>query len=103
VKKPPGQSPEHRPDPGGHLCAVGKLYDPSVCSWPERADYNFRGGGHKLRIFLANASRKEVEAVKRGRVAFGLLVDLPELFVVIRFLGPDERVVMSFDCSFQLH
>ena len=102
MKKPPSQQPERQPGPG-QLKVVGKPYHPARRSWPEGADYNFRGGGHELRIFIGNASRKEVEAVNRSRVEFGLMVDLPELFVVTRFRGPDDRVVMSFDCSYQWH
>jgi hypothetical protein len=83
---------------------VGALYDPRQRSWPERADYNFRAGGHELRLFLRNATGAEVEAVREGRIGFGLLVELPELFLISRFRSPDsDRTVMSFDCSYQWH
>jgi hypothetical protein len=45
----------------------------------------------------------EITAVKRGRVEFGLMVELPEIFVVSRFHGADDRVACSFDCSYQWH
>jgi hypothetical protein len=102
MKKPPSQRPARQPGLG-QLNVVGKPYHPARRSWPEGADYNFGDGGHELRICIANASPKEVAAVERGRVEFGLMVDLPELFVVTRFRGPDARVVMSFDCSYQWH
>ena len=38
-----------------------------------------------------------------GRVDFGLMAELPEMFVVSRFRGPDGRVVCSFDCSYSWH
>jgi hypothetical protein len=41
--------------------------------------------------------------VKKRRVGFGLLIELPELFVISRVHGPDDLVVLSFDCSYQWH
>jgi hypothetical protein len=97
VKRPPSQ-----PAPM-HTYIVGQLYDPSRKSWPEGADYNFRAGGHELRIFLGRATPREIAAVGTGRVDFGLMAELPEIFVVSRFRGPDGRVVCSFDCSYSWH
>jgi hypothetical protein len=51
-----------------HTYIVGQLYDPSRKSWPEGADYNFRAGGHELRIFLGRATPREIAAVGIGRV-----------------------------------
>jgi hypothetical protein len=86
-----------------NLYQVGQPYDRTRRSWPEGADYSFRVGGHELRLFMARLSPKEVAAVKKGRVGFGLLIELPELFVISRFHGPDDLVVLSFDCSYQWH
>jgi len=86
-----------------HTYIVGQLYDPSRKSWPEGADYNFRAGGHELRIFLGRATPREIAAVGTGRVDFGLMAELPEMFVVSWFRGPDGRVVCSFDCSYSWH
>ena len=86
-----------------HTYIVGQLYDPSRKSWPEGADYNFRAGGHTLRVFLGHATPREIAAIKTGRVEFGAMIELPEIFVVSRFHGPDGRVVASFDCSYQWH
>ena len=97
MKRPPSQ-----PAPM-HTYIVGQLYDPSRKSWPEGADYNFRAGGHELRIFLGGATPREIAAVGTGRVDFGLMAELPEIFVVSRFRGPDGRVVCSFDCSYSWH
>ena len=91
-----------------HVYQVGKLYAPSRRTWPELADYNYRAGGHELRIFLAHAVPREVAAIATGQVEFGLIAELPEIFVVARFHRPGpqqgrDRVVISFDCSYQWH
>jgi hypothetical protein len=93
---PPSQRPERQ---GGHIFRVGQ---PHRLQWPMGADYNYRAGGHELRIFLPNASKAEVSAIERGRVEFGLILE-PDLFIIPRFYGPDGRVVCSFDCSYQWH
>jgi hypothetical protein len=80
-----------------HALHVGKPYSTSRRSWPERADYNARGGGHELRIFLGNASAKEVEAIRSGLVEFGLLVEPAGLFLITRFGR------LSFNCSYSWH
>jgi hypothetical protein len=84
------------------MLIVGQLYDPGRRSWPQRADYNFRGGEHELRIFMRDVSRTEVEAVRTGPVEFGLWVVDPTLLMIIpRFHDPSgQRVVMTFDCSY---
>ena len=107
MKQPPSQRPERQPGPM-HTYTVGQLYHPSRRSWGEGADYNFRAGGHELRIFLGHATPREIAAVGTGRVEFGAMIELPEIFVVSRFHGPDPqqargRVVASFDCSYQWH
>jgi hypothetical protein len=86
-----------------HTYIIGQPYDPRRRSWPEGADYNFRAGGHELRVFVGHATPQEVTAVRTGRVEFGAMIELPEIFVVSRFHGPDGRVVASFDCSYQWH
>ena len=102
MKEPPSERPE-RQGPR-HLYEVGKPYDPRRRSWPSVADYNFRGGGHELRIFLAHVSKAVVAAVERGRIGFGLLIELPEIFLVSRFhAAGSDRVAMSFGCSYQWH
>ncbi|MGO9108585.1 MAG: hypothetical protein ACLP9L_05065 [Thermoguttaceae bacterium] len=100
--KPPSQRPERQPGPWDALI-VGQLYHPGRRSWPEGADYNFRAGAHELRIFLARATPREIAAIETGRVEWGLMIELPEIFVISRFYGPDSKVRMSFDCSYQWH
>lgn len=86
-----------------HALIVGKPYHPARSVWDERADFNYRAGGHELVLFVGQARRSEVEAVKAGPVEFGLLVDQPLLFLVVRFLDSAGKSVMSFDCSYSWH
>jgi hypothetical protein len=70
-----------------HLLAVGKPYAPWRTTWPEGADYNFRGDQHELRIFLEGATPREIAAIGSGPVEFGLLSEPSGLglFLVTRF------------------
>jgi hypothetical protein len=78
-----------------HALEVGKPYDPRRGSWPEGADYKFRSGGHELRLFLARATRSEVEAIRSGPVEFGFFAESMGLSLITRF---GSR--LSFDCSY---
>ena len=80
------------------LLMVGKPYHPARRSWPEGADYNFRLAAHELRMFNADATPAEIAAVDSGPVEFGLMVEPPGLFLIVRF-GPTLR----FDCSYNWH
>jgi hypothetical protein len=100
-KLPPSQRPERQ---GETLYQVGQPYDRTRRSWPQGADYNYRAGGHELRVFMPDLTAREIAAAQKSRVEFGLWIDLPELWVISRFHSPaDYRVVMSFDCSYQWH
>ena len=78
-----------------HALQVGKPYDPRRRSWPEGANYNFRFGAHELRIFLAGARPREVEAIRSGPVEFGFFAEPEGLFLITRF-----GTRMSFECSY---
>jgi hypothetical protein len=77
---------------------VGKLYNPHRRRWSEGADYNWRSGGHELRIFLDGATPTEIEVIESGPVEFGLFAEPLGLFLVARF-GRS----LSFDCSYHWH
>ena len=64
---------------------VGKPYIPGRTNWPEGVDYNFRAGSHEMRMFFRSPTRREVEAVRKGRCEFGLVVDGPIIFLLYRF------------------
>jgi hypothetical protein len=100
-KLPPSQPPERQ---GGNLYQVGQPYGRTRRSWPQGADYNYRAGGHELRVFMPDLTAREITAAQKSRVEFGLWINLPELWVISRFHSPaDDGVVMSFDCSYQWH
>ena len=80
------------------LLMVGKPYHPERRSWPEGSDYNFRCEQHELRKWVANATPDEIAAVDSGPVEFGLLVEPPSVFLIVRF-GP----TLSSDCSYSWH
>lgn len=104
AKLPPSQRPERQGPP--EILAVGKPYIPGRRNWPDStADYNWRAGGHELRLFVANISKAELRAVESRRLDFGLLVDLPELYIISRFFDPRNpaKMVISFDCSYTPH
>jgi hypothetical protein len=84
--------------PAFHSLRVGRLYHPRRQHWPQGADFNARQGGHELRIFLADAMAREVEAIRSGPVEFGLLVEPLGLFLIARFSGG-----LSFDGSYLWH
>ena len=96
MKKPPSQHPE-RQGPM-HRLEVGKPYHPGRRRWPEGSDYNFRNGGHELRLFVGGATLPEVEAVRSGPVRFGFFAEPEGLFLITRF-----GTRMSFDCSYNWH
>jgi len=77
---------------------VGKPYQPGRRRWPEGVDYNWRSGGHELRLFLGGATRHEVEAVRSGPVQFGFFAEPEGLFLIARF-----GTRLSFDCSYNWH
>jgi hypothetical protein len=81
-----------------HKLEVGKPYEPTRRRWPEGADYNWRSGGHELRLFLGGATLPEVAAVQAGPVEFGFFAEPEGLFLITRF-----GTRLSFDCSYNWH
>lgn len=71
-----------------HRYEVGKPYSPSRSQWPEMGEYNYRDGGHELRLFLASPSPQEIKEIGTGRAEFALLggeVAPDVLFLLYRF------------------
>ncbi len=75
------------PKPGPGVFQVGKLYNPTRTSWPEATQFNFREGEYELLLFFKSLSLREVDAVKSGRVEFGLVVEPPLVVLLFRFDG----------------
>jgi hypothetical protein len=84
------------------LLKVGEVYHRKIRRWAQGADYNFRCSTHELRLFLPNTSALEIEACRNGKTEFGLLVDGPLIFLIVRFHEPETpgRVVMPRDCNY---
>lgn len=68
-----------------HEFRVGSLYHPARTSWPECAQYAYRGGGHELVLFLGAPSNAERDSVRIGLAEFALFVEPPVIVIVYRF------------------
>lgn len=53
---------------------VGKLYIPGKTHWPEAIEYNFRRGGHELRMFFPVPTETEIRNVRSGQAQFRFLM-----------------------------
>lgn len=60
---------------------VGQLFHPSRTSWPETVQYNYRGGGHELVLFLPSPSPAEIKVVRKATCKAHLIVDGPVLLL----------------------
>lgn len=69
-----------------HSIEVGKLYVEGKTFYPEAVEWNWTSKFHELRLFFHNPSSQEIQAVKKGKVEFGLVVGSGVLFLVFRFL-----------------
>lgn len=69
------------------MYAVGKLYHPNRTRWPQSPQFNFRSGLYELVLFFENATKAEIDAVRRDPAEFALTTtgnpDL--LFFLYRF------------------
>jgi hypothetical protein len=68
-----------------HQYQVGQLYHPDRRIWPERATYQYRGGGHELLLFLESPTAGEITDVRYGDAEFALAVVPPTLIFCYRF------------------
>lgn len=69
-----------------HEIRVGELYVAGRTSWPEAIEWNWAKDLNELRLFFTNPSSQEIQAVKRGKVEFGLVVRQDIIFLAFRFL-----------------
>ena len=84
------------------LYAVGKPYIVGRTHWPEGVDYNYRGGSHELRLFLARPSSSEVRDIRQGQAEFAFLVR-PEAPDVIVFLYRFGQAIPWSDQPYSWH
>lgn len=71
-----------------HRYEVGKLYVPGRTSWPEAAQYNFRGGEHGLELFWPSPRPHEIEGIKSGPVDFALVAEGDVMLILYRIRTP---------------
>lgn len=64
---------------------VGEPYISGRTRWPESVEYNYRSGGHELRMFLRHPSSNEIRAIRSGDTEFALVIDWPVLLLLYRF------------------
>lgn len=64
---------------------VGALYHPSRRSWPEVAQYSYRGGGHELVLFLRQPTSREVRAARQCLASFAFYADQDLLVLLYAF------------------
>jgi len=67
-----------------HSYKVGELYTDRT-TWPELAQYNYRGGEHELILFFNKPTSKEVHAIAKERAEFALFVERRLIVIVYRF------------------
>lgn len=82
-----------------HRYRVGEPYVPGRRNWPEHVEYNFRGGEHELRLFLADLTAREIQDVRRGEAEFALVVEQPVIAFCYRF----GRAIPWSDAPYSWH
>lgn len=80
---------------------VGEVYPGLSFPVAEIGEYNYFDAGHELRLFFRSPRRAEIEAVKRERAEFALLVEGSVIFFLYRF-GFSDGVPWS-DAPYTLH
>lgn len=84
-----------------HMYVTGQLYHPNRTSWPEAVEYNYREGGHALRLFFTSPDPGEVEGAAVGTAEFALLVERDALFLLFQFGGGEPGVGLPWaDASY---
>ena len=68
-----------------HTLEVGKRYNSGVESWPEGAQYNYRGNTHELLLFFAEPSESEISSVRSGMVDIAVTSVSDILLLLFRF------------------
>lgn len=69
----------------GAAYRAGEPYHPTRRSWPEIAQYNYRGGGHELVLFLRQPTSPEVRAARQGLASFAFYADQNLLVLLYAF------------------
>ncbi len=94
-----------------HLYEVGQLYNPKRTSWPECAQFNYRGGEYELVLFYNQPAADEVRDIRSALSQFALVVIDRMIFLLYKFgLGqwsdapyswwmvpPDQRTIPNHE------
>lgn len=68
-----------------HRTEVDQLYSPDRTEYPQGCEYNFSANGHELRLFYANPTHKEINAIRKGKANFGLFAHEQIIFLLWQF------------------
>lgn len=82
-----------------HKIQVGQPYSLRRSSWPETPQYNYRAGGHDLRLFYSRPRPPEIASVQEGEARFALAIYRDVIFLCYRF---GEHIPWS-DCTYSWH
>jgi hypothetical protein len=83
-----------------HRYEVGKPYSPTRAKWPEAIDFNWRGGGFEMRMFLRGPTGEEIDGIGKGRAEFALHIESPAIFLLYRFV---PGMAMWSDAPYSYH
>lgn len=64
---------------------VGQPYVHGQTKWREGAGYSYASDGHVLSIFINSPNRRQVEAIRKGRHNFALVIGPDLFFLLYRF------------------
>jgi hypothetical protein len=70
-----------------YTLTVGKPYLEGRTDWPERVEYNYRGGGHELRLFYPDPRPDEIADYREGPARFAFAVAGDVVFFCWKFGG----------------
>lgn len=84
-----------------HSYRVGEMYTDRK-SWPELAQYNYRGGEHELVLFLKKPSAKEIRAIRNEPADFALFVERRLIILLYQFGSGGSGIPWS-DAPYSIH
>jgi len=68
-----------------NMFAIGESYIKTRKAWTPGTEYNFKDGGHELRLFVENPTRKEIDDYQNGEIELRLCTKCGLLMLVFKF------------------